>query len=64
MLTKRYFYNSQGVIVNKSIGDGIHFESPYPYIETDHDYDITQYTISNGEFVHTPTEKAVNPRSS
>jgi hypothetical protein len=64
MITRRYFYDNTGTIVNKSIGDGLHFINNHPYIETDQDYDITQYRIENGEFVHTPTEKAVNPRNS
>ncbi|MDB4337150.1 hypothetical protein N9991_00210 [bacterium] len=56
MITRRYFYDETGQIVSKSIGDGLHFSSNYPYIETEEDYNLTQYRIVDGEFVHTPVE--------
>lgn len=56
MITRRYFYKPDGEIVSKSIGDGLHFSSNYPYIETEEDYNLTQYRIVDGEFVHTPVD--------
>lgn len=58
----RYYYDeNSGEITRRSEGT-LHPVESNPYIETVTDVDITQYTISNGELVHTPTTKATNPR--
>ena len=58
----RYYYDEgTGKITRRSQGS-THFVEPNPYIESDLDVDITQYTVYNGYLVHTPTPKATNPR--
>jgi hypothetical protein len=58
----RYYYNENtGEITRRSEGT-LHLVESNPYIESISDVDITQYTVSGGELVHTPTPKATNPR--
>ena len=57
----KYYYDANGDITEKVRGN-IELVSDNDYIETTLDIDITQYTVSGGALVHTPTEKTTNPR--